>query len=364
MVRCGRSRSSSSARSSRCLPPALEVRAKADRMLDEVWGPPSERRVVDRLSAHRRRDRPRQPHHGRRAANDPGPARPRVPCLEQMAPPPSRMHCLRPSCPRRSADVAHDLVIDNARLIDGLGTPAAPGQPRRHGRPHRRDRRRPSGATGARAGGRGRPRARARHRGPPHPLRRPAHLGPLRHPLDRARRDHGGHRQLRLHHRPVPPGQPRSRRAQPHARGGHVARGPARRRPVGLRELSRVPGLARAPRARAQRGLVRRPLLGAHLRARRGGEPADGHRRGDRGDAADRARGAAGRRDRLRHLHARAAQRRARHPDALAAGRRARDGRAHRRARRGRPRRVHADQGHDLHGALARGHRGGHPAGR
>ena len=228
----------------------------------------------------------------------------------------------------------HDLVIDNARLIDGLGTPARDGSlavtdgriAAIGARPRPR----------ARAGGRGRPRARARHRGPAHPLRRPAHLGSLRHALDLARGDHGGDRQLRLHDRPVPPGQPRSRRAQPHPRGGHVARGHARGHPVGLRELSRVPGLARAPRARAQRGLVRGPFLGAHLRARRGGQQAQGHRRGDRGDAADRGGGAAGRRDRLRHLHARAAQRRARHPDALAAGRRARDGRAHRRARRGR----------------------------
>ena len=33
------------------LPPALEVRAKADRMLDEVWTLPTEAHVVDRLAA-------------------------------------------------------------------------------------------------------------------------------------------------------------------------------------------------------------------------------------------------------------------------------------------------------------------------
>ena len=33
------------------LPPALEVRAKADRMLDEVWTLPTEAHVVDRVAA-------------------------------------------------------------------------------------------------------------------------------------------------------------------------------------------------------------------------------------------------------------------------------------------------------------------------
>ena len=66
------------------------------------------------------------------------------------------------------------------------------------------------------------------------------------------------------------------------------------------------------------------------------------------------ARGPARRRDRLRDLDARAAQRRERHPDAVAPRRRARAAGAHRRARRGRPRRVHAHQGHDVDDALAR----------
>src|SRR5580765_957683 len=33
------------------LPPALEVRAKADRMLDEVWSFPGEARVIERVAA-------------------------------------------------------------------------------------------------------------------------------------------------------------------------------------------------------------------------------------------------------------------------------------------------------------------------
>ena len=33
------------------LPPALEVRAKADRMLDEVWTLPTEAHVIDRVAA-------------------------------------------------------------------------------------------------------------------------------------------------------------------------------------------------------------------------------------------------------------------------------------------------------------------------
>ena len=36
------------------LPPALEVRARADRMLDEVWILPTETHVVDRVAADRR----------------------------------------------------------------------------------------------------------------------------------------------------------------------------------------------------------------------------------------------------------------------------------------------------------------------
>ncbi len=81
-------------------------------------------------------------------------------------------------------------------------------------------------------------------------------------------------------------------------------------------------------------------------------------------DEAAGGRGAAGRRGRLRHLDAGAAQRRERHPDALAPGRRARDAGAHRRARRSRQGRVHADQGHDHHRAVARADRGSATAAR
>ena len=104
---------------------------------------------------------------------------------------------------------------------------------------------------------------------------------------------------------------------------------------------------------------LRRPLLRAHLGARRPGQQARGHRGGDRRDAAHRARGDAHRRHRLRHLDPRAAQWRERRAHALAPGRRARDARADRRPRRGRARRVHADQGHDVHRALAREDRRG-----
>ena len=69
-----------------------------------------------------------------------------------------------------------------------------------------------------------RPGADARHHRQPYPLRRPDHLGSVAAALARARRHHGGDRQLRLHDRPLPARRPRADDAQPHAGRRHVAR--------------------------------------------------------------------------------------------------------------------------------------------
>jgi hypothetical protein len=55
------------------LPPALEVRARADRMLDQVWTLPGEGTWSTGSPPSMPRS-PAPPHHGRRAANDPEPA--------------------------------------------------------------------------------------------------------------------------------------------------------------------------------------------------------------------------------------------------------------------------------------------------
>ena len=190
---------------------------------------------------------------------------------------------------------------------------------RRGRRPHRRARARPrAGARNARRAG---ARADAGHRRQPHPLRRPDHLGPAARAEPGAGRHQRGDRQLRLHHRALPPGRARARDAQPDAGRGHGARGAARRDPLGVRDRARVPRHARAPRRGAQRGGLRRPFGGAQLRDGRSGHRARRERRRDRRHAPHRARGRARRRGRLFHQHLAGAQRRGRRADALAPGR-------------------------------------------
>ena len=70
----------------------------------------------------------------------------------------------------------------------------------------------------------------------------------------------------------------RPHRAQSHPRRGHVARGAARRHRWDFESYPRYLDVAGAPRHGAQRRLVRRPLLGAHLRAGRRGHQARRHR--------------------------------------------------------------------------------------
>ena len=95
------------------------------------------------------------------------------------------------------------------------------------------------------------------------------------------------------------------------------------------------------------------PLVGAHLRAGQGRLQARGDAGGSGADEAPGDGGSARWGGGLLDLHAGAAQRRERHPHALASSRRARAAGADRRAGRSRQRRVHADQGHEDHGAVA-----------
>ena len=244
----------------------------------------------------------------------------------------------------------HDLVIDNARpRSTASARPRAHGSLAVAGRTHRGDRRRRRRARRAarrRAGAR----ARAGHRGHPHALRRPAHLGPVRHAVVVARRDHAWSSATAASpsRRAGPPTATSSLRNLTHVEGMSLE---ALRAGVNwdfetYPEYPRMRSSAAAwcrtsPRSSATPRCA--PTCSATTPRKRAATEAEIGR-----DAAHRARGAARRRDRLRDLHARAAQRRERHPDALAPRRRARDARAHRRPRRGRARRVHADEGHDV----------------
>ena len=226
-------------------------------------------------------------------------------------------------------------------------------RPRRARRPHPRHRalaaqRRQTSRR------RRRPRADARHHRQPHALRRADHLGPACAPVAGAGRDHGGDRQLRLHHRAVPAAGPRAHDAQPHAGGGHVVRGAAARRALGVSDLCRIPGAAAPHRLRDQHRRLRGPLVAAHLRDGRRRQPARRHRRRDRADGRARARGHGRRRGGPGQLHQPGAQRRRRRADALAPGRGRRASRAHRGHGRERPRRVHGDQGRADAGGAAR----------
>ncbi len=132
-----------------------------------------------------------------------------------------------------------DYVIRSATLIDGTAEPG------RRADVGIRDGRRGRSGTGRRArdhrARRRRPGGDARCHRPAHALRRPALLGPLGVPLQRARRDHGDRGQLRVHPRAH---QRRRRGLHPTDDGqgrGHAPGCPGERRPLELVQLRRVP---------------------------------------------------------------------------------------------------------------------------
>ena len=237
-----------------------------------------------------------------------------------------------------------DLLIRHATLYDGSGADPIHADLAVRARPHPRHR--PIAARRRQANHRRRrPRVDARHHRQPHALRRAAHVGSVCSPLAGAGRDHGGDRQLRLHHRAVPAARPRADDAQPHAGGRHVVRGAAARRALGVRDLCRIPGAAAPHRLRDQPGRVRGPLVAAHVGDGRRRQPARRHRGRGRADGRVGARGHGRRRGGPGELHQPGAQRRRRRADALAPGHRRRAPRAHRGHGRERPRRLHGDQG-------------------
>ena len=202
--------------------------------------------------------------------------------------------------PRRTGGPrVHDLIIRNATICDGTG---APGAPRRH-RHHRRQDRRRHGARRDREQREERRRADRRRRPGrgaglhrrAHALRLPAALGPDREPVVVARRHHGRHGQLRLHHRAVPARAPRDRDGAAAVRRGHADRDPARRHQVELGGVPRLLDGARAPGRRTERRRLRRHVGGALPRHGQGRGRARGDAGRARAHARHRARRARGR---------------------------------------------------------------------
>ncbi len=141
----------------------------------------------------------------------------------------------------------HDLVIDNARIVDGTGAPARPGGGRRHRRTHHRRRHRRR-RGGARAAGRARPGPGAGLHRPAYPLRRAGGLGPAPHLLVVARHHHGGDGQLRGGRGALPARGARGPHGRPRQRRGHPAGRHAARDRLGVGVLRRVHGRAEPPR--------------------------------------------------------------------------------------------------------------------
>ena len=194
----------------------------------------------------------------------------------------------------------HDLVIEDARIVDGTGAPArrgsvavtggritAVGIGARRGR--------------ARAAERARPGPGPRLHRPAHPLRRAGGVGPAPHLLVVARHHHGGDGQLRGGRGPLPARGARGPHGRPRQRRGHPAGRHAARHRLGVGVLRRVHGRAGPPAAGHQRGAAGAAHAAAPLRARRGVRRSRGDGGGD-GDAGPALRRGAGR-GRLRAVH-------------------------------------------------------------
>ena len=144
-----------------------------------------------------------------------------------------------------------------------VGRGPLPG--RRGGAPRADRRHRPHPGAGSPGDRRRGPRRHPRLHRRPHPHGRPGALGPARHLLVLARRDLGGHGQLRLHAGPGPGRPAPPRRAQPRAGRGHLGRGHGRGHRLDLGDLPRVPRHARPAAQGHQLRRLRRPLGPAHL---------------------------------------------------------------------------------------------------
>ena len=153
-----------------------------------------------------------------------------------------------------------DYVIRNGLVVDGTGAPARRAdvgisrrqdrgrRPDRRGRGHRVRRRRSGGGAG--------------HHRSPHPLRRPAVLGPDGVPFEPARCDHGDRRQLRIHTGSDQGGGPRLHPADDGQGRGHAPGRARERPPLGLDQLRRLSRQARG-KSRGERRISGRALCPA-----------------------------------------------------------------------------------------------------
>ena len=187
-----------------------------------------------------------------------------------------------------------DLLIKNARIVDGTGSPSFMGDLGVQDGVIRSVSR-SNGLTARARARRRRPGAGAGLRRSAHALRRADRVGPDGDVLAVARRDHGHHGQLRRGRGAGEAVDARDPDAGPRQRRGHSLRRHEGRHRLAVGELRRVSRRHRPARPRHQRGRPRRLHAAAPLRDGRGLLRARGHRRRDLHHAAAAPRGHGGR---------------------------------------------------------------------